>query len=436
MAAGPAAKQARPSRQAARERAFRLLAVSVTALFLSFTALGGAFIWYDRAAAQLTHTHEVRAQIEGLRLALTEAEAAQRAFILSGDSQFTARLERARDEAGERIAQLEILTRDTPQQREPLARLHGLMATRLQIIDETIAARRTGSPGAAIQILLQGEGVAAMDGVRAISAELDREENRLQAVHKRQIAAVRGVIVAALLIFAALLALMFVKALRDISLDREVEADTAERLRRLLADRTLLLDEVNHRVKNSLQQIASVVRLQSRTVEHDDARQALEKTLDRIIAVGRVHEQIYKAGDAVGAFDAGRYAEALARDLVDSLGREDVRLETQIQPAVLDVRQAVPLALILNELITNALKYGCPPDRASRISVAFGTEGELYRLSVADDGDGLPGDFAPGAKKSLGMRAIEALARQLGGRFEIEQPKTGASFAVVFPRAI
>ena len=110
-------------------------------------------------------------------------------------------------------------------------------------------------------------------------------------------------------------------------------------------------------------------------------------------------------------------------------------LETRIEHAVLDVKQAVPLALFLNELITNALKYGCPPDRPSKIKVALGTDGELYRLSVADDGEGLPKDFSPTKRRGLGMRAIEALARQLGGRFEIEQPKAGASFAVVFPRS-
>ncbi|MDF2902116.1 MAG: hypothetical protein K0Q62_2175, partial [Phenylobacterium sp.] len=166
-----------------------------------------------------------------------------------------------------------------------------------------------------------------------------------------------------------------------------------------------------------------------------DAREALEKTLDRIIAVGRVHEQLYKAGGQVGSFDAGPYAESLARDLVDSLGREDVVLDTDIQPTILDIRQAAPLALILNELITNALKYGCPADRPSRIRVTLGTEGDDHRLSVADEGDGLKEDFTPDAKKSLGMRAIEALARQLGGRFEIERPEVGAAFAVLFPRS-
>ncbi|MBT9473577.1 MAG: CHASE3 domain-containing protein [Pseudomonadota bacterium] len=435
MARGDPAELSGSHRQLARERAFRLLALTVTALFLAFAALGGAFVWYDRAAAALSHTHEVRSGIDNLRQALTDAESAQRAFILTGDSQFAERVESSRTAAHRQIDTLDRLTDDNPLQQRRIEQLRGLMATRLAIIDQTMAARREGTAGAAIQIIARGEGMAAMDGVRRIAAELEGEEARLEAVRSKQVAAVRAMLITALLIFAGLLAMLFVKALRDISLDREVEADTAERLRVLLADRTLLLDEVNHRVKNSLQQIASVVRLQSRTVEHADSREALEKTLDRIIAVGRVHEQLYKAGGRIGYFDAGHYAEALARDLVESLGREDVALETEIQSAVLDVRQAVPLALILNELITNALKYGCPPDRPSRIRVAFGTEGEGYRLTVSDDGDGLPAGFTPDTKKSLGMRAIEALARQLGGRFEIGQPTRGAAFAVLFPRS-
>ena len=431
-----AANKPSSSRQAARERAFRLLAVTVTALFLAFAALGGAFFWYDRAAGLLTHAHQVRAEIEGLRQSLTEAESAQRAYVLTGRARFSDQVATASADARRRYGLLQTLTADNPQQQARLSRLRALMDTRLSVIDQTMAARRAGASVAAIRIILKGEGIAAMDGVHRIAAELETEEKRLEAARIRQVDVVRRVIVASLLIFAALLALLFFKALRDISLDREAEADISEQLRRLLADRDLLLAEVNHRVKNSLQQIASVVRLQARAVEQPEAREALDKTLDRIIAVGRVHEQLYTASDGVGAFDAGRYAEGLARDLIDSLGREDIELLTQVEPVMLDVRHAVPLALILNELITNALKYGCPADRRSRITVALGTEGELLRLSVADDGDGLPNAFSPAASKSLGMRAIEALARQLGGSFEIEQPKAGARFAVVFPRSV
>ena len=261
------------------------------------------------------------------------------------------------------------------------------------------------------------------------------EEVEVLARPARQAMVIRSALITLLVGFALVLTFLFVRSQRELSLDREVEADTAERLRALLADRSLLLDEVNHRVKNSLQQIASVVRLQSRSVSDGATREALEKTLDRIMAVGRVHEQLYKSGGQVGAFDAGHYAKALAHDLVDSLGRDDVQLTTEVEAHVLDLRQAVPLALILNELVTNALKYGCPADRECRIHVGFGTDGQDYRLSVSDDGVGLPKGFTPQSKKSLGMRAVEALARQLGGRLVVEQPEAGAAFAVIFPRS-
>uniref|UniRef100_UPI00286B9D5D sensor histidine kinase n=1 Tax=Phenylobacterium sp. TaxID=1871053 RepID=UPI00286B9D5D len=404
------------NRQAARERAFRLLAGTVSALFLAFASLGGAFFWYDRSAAWVDHTHEVRNTIADALQALTDVESAQRGFILTGDPMFARQIEVGRAKANAELATVDALITDNAGQQERVGELRRLMAKRLAVVDETLAQRRAGDAVAAIRTIRRGEGTAAMDGVRRIVAALEAEEARLLASRARETAIIRAVLIGLLAAFALALTFMFVKAQRDLSLDREVEADTAERLRALLADRTLLLDEVNHRVKNSLQQIASVVRLQSRSVTDAAAREALEKTLDRIMAVGRVHEQLYKSGGQVGVFDAGHYAKALAHDLVDSMGREDVELTTDVEAHVLDLKQAVPLALILNELVTNALKYGCPADRPCRIHVSFGTDGSDYRLRVADDGLGLPKGFTPGSKKSLGMRAIEALARQLGGR--------------------
>jgi two-component sensor histidine kinase len=231
------------------------------------------------------------------------------------------------------------------------------------------------------------------------------------------------------------LGLLFVKAVRDINIDREAEAEAAERLRDLLRQRTLLLDEVNHRVKNSLQQIASVVRLQANAAKTADAKHALDNTLSRIMAVGRVHEQIYKTAGGLGKFDAGLYARNLARELVDSMGRDDIVLETETDFAVLDMQQAGPIALILNELITNALKYGCPPGRPSCIYVRFKALDDEYRLTVADDGEGLPSGFTANSKSSLGMRAIHALARQLGGEFVVDDSDIGASCTVKFPKS-
>ncbi|WP_332774031.1 sensor histidine kinase [Phenylobacterium sp.] len=421
-------------RQAARERAFRLLAITVAALFLAFACVGGVFVWYDHSARLVAHTHEVRNGIADVLQALTDVESAQRGYVLTGDRSFVEQVEGGRRRAEAELDAVDILTADNPQQQVRIITLRTHMDRRLAVVDETVARRRSGDAVTAIRTIRRGEGVAAMAAVRRIVTELEAEEAQLLAERARQAMVIRGALIVLLAGFALVLTFLFVKAQRELSLDREVEADTVEQLRALLADRLLLLDEVNHRVKNSLQQIASVVRLQSRSVSDGAAREALEKTLDRIMAVGRVHEQLYKSGGQVGAFDAGHYAEALARDLVDSLGREDVQLTTEVGAHVLDLKQAVPLALILNELVTNALKYGCPTDRPCRIHVSFGTDGEDYRLSVSDDGVGLPKGFTPRSKKSLGMRAVEALARQLGGRLVVEQPEAGAAFAVIFPR--
>lgn len=422
-------------RQAARERGFRLLAATVAALFLSFVALGGVFLWYDSAARWVSHTHKVRSGIADVVEALTSAESAQRGYLLTGDRGFLKLVEDARADAETGITAVDVLTQDNPEQQQRIVLLRTQMKRRMAVLDDTLELRRHGDAVAAIRLMRQGEGIAAMSEVRRLVSELDRVEARLEASRTMRARTISALVLATLGIFALLLGWLFIKAVRDISLDREAEADTAERLRDLLRQRTLLLDEVNHRVKNSLQQIASVVRLQSRSATTAEAKHALDNTLSRIMAVGRVHEQIYKTSGEVGDFDAGLYARNLARELVDSMARDDIDLKTETDFAVLDMRRAGPIALILNELITNALKYGCPPGEASCIYVRFKALDDEYRLTVADDGEGLPAGFTTNSKSSLGMRAIHALARQLGGEFVVEDSKRGAAFTVNFPKS-
>jgi two-component sensor histidine kinase len=383
----------------------------------------------------VSHTHEVRNCISEVLQNLTDAETAQRGYILTGDGNYLERIEAGRAQAERAVARVEALTADNRDQQGRIQALRTQMLQRMRTLDETVAHAKAGDRAGATAVLKRGEGIAAMDAVRRLVAELDHAESELERERTARAAAIRIVCIVTVVIFALLLGALFVKAVRDLTLDREVEAETAERLRELLRQRTLLLDEVNHRVKNSLQQIASVVRLQARSSADPAARDALEKTLARIMAVGRVHEEVYRNAGLVGAFDAGLYARNLARELVESMGRDDIRLATDIDSAMLDLKQAAPIALILNELITNALKYGCPPDRPCCIEVQFKPEGDLYRLRVRDEGEGTPPGLTTTSKSSLGLRAVDALARQLGGRFEIESPVAGAAFSVVFPRS-
>lgn len=424
-----------PSRGAARERTLRLLGVTLGALFAAFAALGGVFVWYEQATDWVTHTRQVRGEIAEVMEGLAEAESAQRGLLLTGDQRFVEHLSQARRNIDANIKAVEALTRDNPEQQARLERLRALSELRLGVIDRTVAMARTGQAQDAVEVILQGQGLSAMVDIRALLQEFAAEEARLEARRSARVGEIRIVLIVALVVFGLTIAGLFIHGLREIALDRETEARQTAELRKLLGERTLLLAEVNHRVKNSLQQVASVIRLQTRTVGHEGAREALNDALSRIMAVGRVHEQLYRGAD-VGEFDAGEYASALARELVESMGRDDVRLDLDVAPAKLDLTQAVPLALILNELVTNALKYGCLPDTEGCIRVGFNAVDGGYRLSVADAGPGLPGDFAPESSKSLGMRVIQALAKQLNGRLVVERPPVGAEFAVVFPKGV
>lgn len=425
-------------RHDARARDFRLLVVTVGALFVAFAALAGAFLWYENAVGWVMHTQQVRRGIGDVLQNLTEAESAQRGYIMTGDRQFARDAKASAQAARTDLAQLKMLTLDNSDQQRRIVDLGEAMIVRLAVLDRTLAARAAGNPVAAIRIIRQGRGLAAMREFRRLVSEFDDAEAVLEAQRRATTKAIRVGMLAALVVFAVVLTGLFVRAIRDLELERQVEEQTTRRLEGLLADRTLLIDEVNHRAKNSLQQIASVIRLQSRAVAHPEARAALERTLERIMAVGRVHEQLYKATETqdVGAFDAGAYVEGLTHELVNSMGRDDIALTTDIEAMWLDISQAVPLALVLNELITNALKYGCPEQQACHLDVHFRREGENCRLSITDQGPGLPKSFAAATSKSLGLKVVEALSRQLGGRLEIDQPEVGARFAVAFPHRV
>jgi two-component sensor histidine kinase len=434
MARGDLAELSGADRQGARERAFRLLASTVAALFIAFAGLAAIFFWYDYASRWVIHTHEVRAGIADVLQGMSDAESGERAYLLTHDPRFLDQIERARATAARRVAEVLQQTADNADQQVRVRALPPLMAKRMAVVDDVIRHASANDLPGAVAVIRKGEGIRAMEGIRAIVAAADAAEAQLEVDRDRRARLARGLAAGTLVVFAVLLSLLFAKAMRDLSLDREVEAETADRLRELVTQRTLLLDEVNHRVKNSLQQIAGVVRLQSRATQQPQVREALEKTLSRIMAVGRVHEQVYKAEGRLGVFDAGAYAEQLARDLVQSMGRDNVTLATEADPALLDLSHAGPIALILNELVTNGLKYGCPDDAPCVLKVEFRQVGEDYRLSVVDEGPGLPADFDLAGPSTLGLRAVDALARQLGGHVEVAPRDRGAEFAVLFPK--
>jgi two-component sensor histidine kinase/CheY-like chemotaxis protein len=215
------------------------------------------------------------------------------------------------------------------------------------------------------------------------------------------------------------------------------EQKTAERaLSEALAAKDVLLKEVHHRVKNNLQTISSLLHMQADLLPDLAARQALRDAQRRIHSMAMIHEQVYghRDGDTT---DFGEYATRLSRFLFDSFGIQAgrVRLRFELDPVSLAMDQMIPCGLILNELVTNSLKYAFPGDRAGVILVSLRCEGRIVTMEVADDGVGLPPGGDAGCSESLGMRIVDLLARQLGGRLD-RQSSGGLRSIVTFTLSI
>jgi two-component sensor histidine kinase len=201
-----------------------------------------------------------------------------------------------------------------------------------------------------------------------------------------------------------------------------------------LREKEVLLQEVHHRVKNNLQVISSLINMQMRKLPEAASRSALAECQSRVLAIALIHEKLYQSHD-YSKVPFSDYARSLATGIFHATGisLENLSLNVEFETISLAVDKAIPCGLILNELITNALKHGFPNERRGVVKVQFGAvgEGEL-QLMVTDDGIGLPVNFDPAHCNSLGMLLVVTLVEQLEGSLEIDGAH-GATFRVRFP---
>lgn len=203
---------------------------------------------------------------------------------------------------------------------------------------------------------------------------------------------------------------------------RLLRADSERRLQleHMLERNNFLMREIHHRVKNNLQAVASLVRLQPLSQERKD------DMVRRIGAMVAVHEQIYGTNQ-FDQVDAARYIERLVVEVADGF-RSDVTIETRLEPLKLAPDQAMPLGLIVNEAITNAFKHAFVGRSAGRLFVGLRAEGETARLVIEDDGPGSGPDRGSG----MGTRLIDGFVQQLGGDLDISSV-AGTKVAISFP---
>jgi PAS domain S-box-containing protein len=208
---------------------------------------------------------------------------------------------------------------------------------------------------------------------------------------------------------------------------------TEEALRSLVTQKETLMKELQHRVKNNLGIISSLLSLESGRLSEESSREILDNAINRIQAITSLYERLYRSPD-LASIDIALYIE----DLTDSIFKtinidgDRIRLTTRIEQISLDMRHTVPLGLILNELIMNALKYAYPGDTGGTIHVELESSGTTITLKVSDEGVGLPELLDPDASSGLGFSLVSLLAGQLGGEVRVERGK-GTHVAVSFP---
>lgn len=218
--------------------------------------------------------------------------------------------------------------------------------------------------------------------------------------------------------------------IQDITDARRVE----EQILASLSEKDAMLKEIHHRVKNNLQIVCSLLNLQVGNVQDRMVLNVLQESQNRIRSMALVHETLYMSSN-LGTIDLCKYVVALCGNLFRSYGIDNsqVRLQLNVTRTSLDLERAIPFGLIINELVSNALKYAFPAGRTGMVVVTFNTKSEEhFFLSVSDDGIGLPASFELNQLRSLGLQIVQDLIQQLSGTLSILQSH-GTEFCVSFP---
>ncbi|MEB3335893.1 MAG: histidine kinase dimerization/phosphoacceptor domain -containing protein [Leptolyngbyaceae bacterium] len=213
---------------------------------------------------------------------------------------------------------------------------------------------------------------------------------------------------------------------RDINARKQAEQQLQTSLK-------VLLKEVHHRVKNNLQMVYSLLRLQYRRIKDQQAAEVLLESQNRVKSISLIHEKLYGAED-VSKIDFAQYISSLTASLFSSynISSATVTLNTQVEAISLAIDKAIPCGLIINELVSNSLKYAFP-ERSGQIQVELTADQEnQITLIIKDDGIGLPEQFDLTTADSLGLQLVQDFVAQLEGAIQIVHEK-GTEFRIVFP---
>ncbi|WP_407950178.1 sensor histidine kinase [Parvibaculum sp.] len=419
-------------------------------------------------AAAVADTIGTRVEFHTIFSLIQDTETGQRGFLLTRDPAYLDPYYSARLEIERKLAALEQRVADRPVQLQNVKALHDVARKRIEILDRTIARAGTGDFEGAIAEVGNNRGQVLMDEGRSIVVRaLDEEmavlvgrEGTMANSYALLSASIIGAIAAAL-VLAILSIRLTLRAFATMAsrkeelarLNEELEARVQERTRELEKAREmaeaeagraeyergrveLLLREVTHRVGNNLAMVSSLLRMQQAKLDDEGARAALETARGRIQTISTAQRRL-RLDDDLQSTRADILLEAVVSDLADA-GLDDsaIVLSGNFEPLTVASRDATTLAVVLGELVSNAIKHAFEGRDSGTISVSFAVTGGVPVMAVEDDGIGFDeAEDAAARRSGLGSMIIENLSRQYGG--EIRRWKNeagGTSIHILLPR--
>ncbi len=206
------------------------------------------------------------------------------------------------------------------------------------------------------------------------------------------------------------------------------------KIEKQIREKETLLKEIHHRVKNNLQTVSSLLNLQSRSIENKKMKGIIKSSQNRVISMAMIHEMLYMRND-IAKIEYKSYVQELSEYLIRSIKgvENNVKLKIDIPNIKLGVDTAIPLGLLINEVVTNALKYGIEGETEGEISISMKHSGNNdYVLKIGDNGVGFPDTIDPQSTKSLGLKLIHNLTRQLKGSIVKDASKKGTNYIIKF----
>lgn len=408
----------------------------------------------DRQISDVIRTHEVRNHARELTIALSEAESAQRGYLLTQDASYLEPYQGAAAAIEMRLLSLTALTNGDAEQAARVRGIASEIVTKTAEMARTVALVREHR-GAEARVLIQtGMGERLMDNLRLALEQFIGEENQKLFDRNREIEQSRRLLVAAIitaLAGAVLLAYMLLsRAQRQVSalaeskdrlltenevleahvLDRtyalEEAREHAERERQRVE---ALLQDANHRIGNSLATVSSLLGLQLLRSKSEEVRAALEAARSRVHAIASAHRRLRLGGDFETA-SADEFLGAVLEDIAATASdAKNVQLSGDFDPIVVGARDATTLGILVAELVTNAVKHAFPAGRSGTITVTLKRDDNgVPTLRVLDDGVGISGEPVPG-DGGLGSVIVRQLATQFGGE-PLYEGRSGGGLSV------